>query len=99
MAPGDSYLVRLVYKGDNMQYDTAGNPRIFYDMCGYCDMDTGGNHRSWCPCYKPLNEPILASEMQVNMHFQQLVEQGLDDIGQGRAKKIPNIKQVRGANP
>lgn len=35
-----------------MQYDTAGNPIIFYDMCAFCDIDTGGNHQSWCPCYQ-----------------------------------------------
>ena len=67
-----------------MQYNTAGNPIIFYDMCGYCDLDTGGNHRHWCPCYQPINEPILVSEMKVNVFFQQLVEQGLEDIKQGK---------------
>ena len=37
-----------------MQYDTAGNPIIFYDMCGYCNMTTGGQHEPHCPCFEPL---------------------------------------------
>ena len=44
-----------------MQYDTAGNPIIFYDICAYCDLDTGGNHQHWCPCYQvpiPQVDPI-----------------------------------------
>ena len=46
-----------------MQYDTAGNPIIFYDMCAYCDMDTGGNHQQGCPCQQPpmkTKEQLLA---------------------------------------
>ena len=35
-----------------MQYDTGGNLIIFYDMCACCDLDTGGNHQHWCPCYQ-----------------------------------------------
>ena len=36
-----------------MQYDTAGNPMIFYDMCGYCQMTTGGQHQPNCPLFQP----------------------------------------------
>jgi len=34
-----------------MTIDTAGNLIIFYDMCAYCLMDTGGRHELHCPCY------------------------------------------------
>ena len=67
-----------------MQYDTVGNPMLFYDMCACCDMDTGGRHQCWCPCYQPIGEPTLVSEMKSNIFFKQLVEEGLEDIRQGK---------------
>lgn len=50
-----------------MQYDTAGNPIIFYDMCAFCKLDTGGNHQSWCPCYphKVIDEVIVDERLRV----------------------------------
>ena len=33
-----------------MQYNTGGNPIIYYDSCACCNLDTGGNHASDCPC-------------------------------------------------
>jgi hypothetical protein len=35
-----------------MQYDTAGNPIIFYDQCAFCTLDTGGGHQLGCPYYQ-----------------------------------------------
>ena len=51
-------------KEDNMQYDTAGNPMVFYDMCACCDLDTGGNHQHWCPCYQPPIQKESYAEFQ-----------------------------------
>ena len=37
------------------------------DMCGYCSMDTGGNHQFNCPCYQPLHispEPDIKWEIE-----------------------------------
>lgn len=31
--------------------DTAGQYHPFIDMCAFCEIDTGGNHQDWCPCY------------------------------------------------
>ena len=42
-----------------MQYDTAGNPTNFYDMCGCCQMDTGGKHQSHCPLYQPPQSNVI----------------------------------------
>jgi len=39
-----------------MQYNTAGEPIIFYDMCAYCSMGTGGQHQLNCPL---LNEMVV----------------------------------------
>ena len=58
-----------------MQYDTAGNPIIFYDQCACCNIDTGGNHQHWCPCNP---ESII----------HKLTEQGFEDIRQGRYKPL-----------
>ncbi len=30
--------------------DTAGNQRFFTEGCNYCNMSTGGQHKSNCPC-------------------------------------------------
>lgn len=57
-----------------MQYDTAGNPIIFYDMCGYCEMDTGGNHHPDCPCAR-LTFTNIPYKPKVNV-FWQLTERG-----------------------
>lgn len=32
---------------------TDGTERTVPDMCGYCPMDTGGNHSPNCPCSQP----------------------------------------------
>ena len=82
-----------------MQYDTAGNPIIFYDQCAFCELDTGGNHKSWCPLYQPLNadnrlKPIL-SFTYVHSPFWELTQKGLEDIRAGRIHKIPNIRKAK----
>jgi len=39
---------------------TDGKEYISPDMCGYCDLDTGGAHQVNCPCYQPpLEREIL----------------------------------------
>lgn len=75
-------------RGEMMQYDTAGNPILFYDMCAFCTLDTGGNHQAGCPCYQPRDESVLASRMKVNAHFHYLVEQGYRDLEQGKYKEV-----------
>lgn len=37
-----------------MKIDTGGNPIIYYDMCAYCNLNTGGQHEPDCPLAIPL---------------------------------------------
>ena len=50
-----------------MQYDTAGNPIIFYDMCGYCNMTTGGEHEPHCPCYRLVTSKVSYANVEVKV--------------------------------
>ena len=50
-----------------MQYDTGGNPIIFYDMCGCCQLDTGGNHQHWCPLYQSPIQKESYAELGVRL--------------------------------
>jgi len=63
-----------------MQYDTAGNLIIFYDMCAYCHMGTGGQHESHCP----LAQSPLAGRMVESSVFVKLVMRGLEDLTEGK---------------
>ena len=38
---------------------TDGQEYITPDMCGYCEMDTGGEHQANCPCYQSLGEQMV----------------------------------------
>ncbi len=35
-------------------FNTAGQYYPFYDMCGYCQLSTGGMHEANCPLSHPL---------------------------------------------
>ena len=54
-----------------MQYDTAGKPMTFYDMCAFCNMGTGGSHQQACPCQQApvkTKEQLLA-EISEHSHI------------------------------
>ena len=79
-----------------MQYNTAGQPMEFYDMCAFCELDTGGNHQVWCPCYR-LPRQLIEPDIRVTLTWQ-----GMEDIRQGRFSYPDYIKKRRmeiGAHP
>jgi len=61
-----------------MQYDTAGQPMEYYDMCAFCELDTGGRHQVLCPCYQPPRQ-LVKPDIRVSLTWQ-----GMEDIKQGR---------------
>ena len=67
-----------------MQYDTGGNPIIFYNQCAHCNLDTGGRHQSWCPLYQQQMAEGYKQMAEVNS---QLAEEGLSQFNEvGRSK-------------
>lgn len=36
------------------------------DICGHCQLDTGGNHEPHCPFYTPWNTRVI-SDMEINI--------------------------------
>lgn len=50
--------------------DTAGQYHPFFDMCGYCEMDTGGQHQPNCPLFQPFPSLLLPEvSMVVSIEF------------------------------
>jgi len=47
--------------------DTAGSPVHYYDMCAYCNLDTGGNHEGSCPLASPRIVGIPFGESYSNL--------------------------------
>ena len=47
-------------------YDTARNYIPFIDMCFYCELDTGGQHKLNCSLLQ-LPTPQMVPEMKVNI--------------------------------
>lgn len=52
-----------------MRYSTTdGRVWDVPDMCAHCQMDTGGNHQSWCPLYRS-NYTVIVPEIKVNLSY------------------------------
>ena len=68
---------------DGQVYDVA-------NMCAFCNMDTGGNHQPFCPCYQPLQTYV--PQVKTNILFE-LTEQGLADIKAWKFKRLNEIRK------
>ena len=66
---------------------TDGQEYTMPDMCGYCNMDTAGNHEMNCPCRQPLGVQMVSNPI-----FNILIKQGLEDIESGKVEKLEKIR-------
>lgn len=49
--------------------DTAGQYHPFFDMCGYCQMSTGGQHEVHCPIFQKQMREGYQEMAEINIKF------------------------------
>ena len=76
---------------------TDGQEYTMPDMCGYCNMDTAGNHEMNCPCRQPLGVQMVSNPI-----FNILIKQGLEDIDSAwllicivESGKVEKLEKIR----
>lgn len=50
-------------------FDTGGQYHPVYDMCGYCEMNTGGQHEAHCPLFKQQMKEGYQEMAEINIEI------------------------------